>query len=268
MKIACFTVDLDRDVNIPSAAHNRACSMDRGSGTGARFGSSGEGADILTAMLDGLGVRGTFFAEARALENTGADLGDNEAALHGLDHEDLTGKECGMPMSREEVEDTLGEAMDIIEGIRGRRPIGFRAPYMRFDPSMYDILKDLGIRYDSSVYSGGEHGHVPFRVYEGITEFPVSRGLDRDGKRMSAYLWPMHEGLRTSQDYIDLADRTEDGVFVLATHTWHMVESRERGRMSEAEAGRNAENVRKVIEGLMDLGFGFLTMGEAHARYR
>ena len=42
---------------------------------------------------------------------------------------------------------------------------------------------------------------------------------------------------------------------VLATHTWHMVETRDGGVMGPGWVRENAERVRDVISGILDLGF-------------
>jgi hypothetical protein len=72
----------------------------------------------------------------------------------------------------------------------------------------------------------------------------------------------MHEAKRGPEDYLRLASAMDEGVFVVATHTWHMAESREMGMMSEAEIKNNAGNVRKVLEELIDSGMTPLTMAE------
>lgn len=88
----CFTVDVDRDVNIPIKGMNKAGSMDRGSGKTPRYDSSAEGLRILTELLDEMGVKATYFAEGRTLMNIGAQaLFGREVGIHGLDHEDMTG---------------------------------------------------------------------------------------------------------------------------------------------------------------------------------
>ena len=63
-----FTVDADRDVNIPIPGSVAAGSIDRGSGTGPRFSSSERGMSVLVDLLDDIGVRGTFFLEGRTAE--------------------------------------------------------------------------------------------------------------------------------------------------------------------------------------------------------
>lgn len=262
MRTICLTVDLDRDANIPSGDSLQACSADRGSGTEPRFSSSRKGTELLVGLLDEMGVKATFFAEARTLKETDASdmLTGHEIALHGLDHEDFTGGSCGIKMDDDEIRDVLAKGKDMIKDLSGKYPRGFRAPYMRFDPSKYHILEDIGMKYDSSVYAEINERMIPYSI-GGITEFPVPQGTDANGKRMMAYLWPMHEGKRGPEDYIRMAMRMKEGVFVLATHTWHMAETVAGGPMDEGQIETNMDNLCRTVEALTDDGFGFETMG-------
>ena len=63
-----FTVDMDRDVNIPLEGTNRAGSIDRGHGTEARFESCEKGMEIILDVLDSFGMKATFFVEGRTSE--------------------------------------------------------------------------------------------------------------------------------------------------------------------------------------------------------
>jgi Predicted xylanase/chitin deacetylase len=244
---ACFTVDLDRDVNFLDSG-NKAGSLNRGQGTAPRFGSSEKGAKIIQEILDETGIKATFFAEARTLSGTNAfeSICDNEIAVHGVDHEDIT------LMTENELETMLLEANDIVKGITGKRPKGFRAPFMKYDERSFPILKEIGIKYDSSSYGNS------ITEIGGIKEIPVSQGTDAKGRKMAAYLWPMHEGTRSPDDYTELASKND--IFVFATHTWHMVESRDRGLMDADGIRKNKEDLAHIIYSLLDSGFKFSTM--------
>jgi len=244
---ACFTVDLDRDVNFLNG-NNRAGSLDRGNGTAPRFTSSEIGAKIIQEVLDETGIRATFFVEATTLQriNSFETICGNEIAMHGMDHEDIT------LMTEAEMETMFGNASDIVKRMTGKRPKGFRAPFMKYDERSFKLLEEAGMVYDSSSY-----GNTVTRI-GGITEIPVSCGTDADGKRIAAYLWPMHEGVRSPDDYVKLA--MKNNVFVFATHTWHMVESRHRGLMGADERTKNKEHLAHIISSLLDNGFKFVTM--------
>ena len=260
----CFTVDLDRDVNVCIEGKLAAGSMDRGSGTSPRYGSSAEGLIALTDILDELGMKATFFAEGRTLENMDniGCLSGHEVGIHGLEHEDFTG--CsGVTVNTTLLDAIIARSTDIVKDCVGRRPTCSRAPYMKIDEYIYEILYKHGIRYDSSEYAPLDKKMRPYTVGPGIAEVPVPEGTDAGGNKISAYLWPMHEGKRPPADYLRMASELEDGIFCLGTHTWHMVESRKGGRMGGAERAANAANVRKVLEGIIDAGFEPMTIPAA-----
>ena len=239
-----FTVDVDRDVNIKIDGKDAAGSIDRGNGTNPRFVSSEEGLRIILDMLDGIGVKGTFLMEGRTAETIDClSLSGHCIGFHGYDHEDLTtvsDPESVMRRGYEAVKDNVST------------PVCFRAPYMSIDDRVYGVLSSLGIRHDSSVYA--EPGVPSYKVGD-VTEHPVAKGKDKDGRTIAAYLWPLHEGKRGYGDYVDLARSMGDGDLILSTHSWHMVERRESGRMSEEDIGKNLEDVKKVIDLILDEGF-------------
>ena len=258
MKALCFTVDLDRDSNINVPGQTSAGSIDRGSGIEPRFDSSLQGLRILSELFDECGLKATFFAEGRTLENIGSGeyLEGHEVGVHGYDHEDLT------LLRADEKATVIQRSIDVVKDITGKYPKCFRAPYMRTDEETMKILSKAGIRYDSSQYA--ELGRRMFPTMNGnICEIPVPEGKDRDGNKIVSFLWPMHEGKRGPEDYIEMASFVEEGIFNIATHTWHIVESRSDGVMSGERAKRNIDNVRKLIISLMDMGFEPLTIPDA-----
>ncbi len=257
MKQLCFTVDLDRDVNDAIAGSTAAISLDRGSGISPRFSSSAEGTAILLDLLDDIGIKCTFFAEARCLKETGIGktMSKHEVALHGLDHEDFSGSRTGIEFTEEEMRNILKEAIQIIKDETYTSPVGFRSPYMSPNPKMMWFLKECGIIYDSSMYEEISPTLKAYKSYFGPVEIPAVKGKDSTGKTITSYLWPMHEGKRKPSDFVDLGNQIMDGIFVLATHTWHMVESRSSGHMDKAWIEDNYQMVRDVITGLLDSGF-------------
>jgi peptidoglycan/xylan/chitin deacetylase (PgdA/CDA1 family) len=260
MRIMCFTVDFDRDVNLAIPGRAEAGSLDRGSGTDARFSSSVRGARMLSGLLDEIGVPATYFAEGRTLEVAGdpSVFGGHEVGVHGYDHEDL--ERCG----DDDVRSIIERAKAAVRDVTGRSATSFRAPYMRPSDRISDALPDAGIKVDSSRYSPLSPSMIPYTVAGGrVTEIPVPEGTDSNGKKISAYLWPMHEGRRSPEDYLGMASEVLEGVFVLATHTWHVCESRSSGVMDTPEIERNIENMKKVLEGLLDMGYRAETVSRA-----
>ncbi len=267
MRILCFTVDLDRDVNEPVMGSVCAASRDNGNGNAPRFVSSGKGTERIVEMLDDLGVRGTFFAEVRTLHRSGAFnyVKGHEVALHGMDHEDFSGEKTGIHMDEGDMREIIERSISLIRDCVGYQPKGFRTPYMNVNDALMSFLPEYGIRYDSSYYSYIQPEMRPYRLESGIIEIPVPKGNDKNGKSITSYMWPMHEGERKAEDFIDLARNVKDGIFVLATHSWHICETYSKGILDEVETTRNIDSVRTILETLMDDGFDVRTMSDSVA---
>jgi len=259
----CFTVDVDRDVNECVPGRRDAVSLRC---SGARYTSSEAGTNILLDILDEIGIKATFFAEARTLENINFEAGNNEVAMHGLDHEDMTGKVSGVHITDGELHEIMNTSMSIIKERTGKVPKGFRAPYMRTDARIMNTLKKNGIVYDSSVYADVSKTMYPYDTGNGVIEIPIPVARDGNGKKIFGYLWPMHEGLRKPEDYIKMANCVEDGVFVIATHSWHMTESRE-GIMDAERIRKNADSVKEIITSVLDSGFRAVRMTDVADAY-
>ena len=265
MRTLCFTVDLDRDVNEPVLGSVCAASKDRGQGNSPRFSSSGRGTERLVEMLDDLGVKATFFAEARTLHRSGAFnfIKGHEVALHGMDHEDFSGEKTGIHMDEGDMREIIERSISLVRDCVGYQPKGFRAPYMNADDTLMSFLSEYGIRYDSSYYAYIRPEMLPYRLENRMAEIPVIKGSDSNGRPITSYLWPMHEGERDAQDYIDLARQVESGVFVLATHSWHICETYSGGVLPDEAVEGQIDRIRAIIGTLMDDGFTVRTMSES-----
>ena len=255
-----FTIDVDRDVNFAIPGVSGAGSIDRGAGIAPRFTSSERGLKLLCELLDEVGVIGTFFIEGRTAEIIDCSpVSDSCIGLHGYDHEDLTGETTGLTYTREDVQGILDRGFAAVESNVGR-PRCFRAPYMTATNDILSIVQSMGIGCDSSSYYRMSDVGVVDEPIPGMVRYPVPKTKDMNGKTMAAYLWPMHEGRRRPSDYVWMASTVRDGPLVLATHSWHIVESREDGMMSEDRVEENLNNVRKILEGILDQGFTSVPM--------
>ena len=187
--------------------------------------------------------------EGRTAEDTYCSmLSVHCIGLHGYDHEDLLGTETGVVP---DVREVLRRGYDAVSDALSR-PTCFRAPYMTADRAVLEAVRGLGITADSSFYTSVGGPTDPYELH-GMTEYPVPKARDSRGKTIAAYLWPMHEGRRMPEDYVRMAEGMS--TLVLATHTWHMVETRDGGVMGPGWVRENAERVREVIAGILDLGF-------------
>ena len=258
MRQLCFTIDLDRDVNDAVLGSSAAISIDRGSGTAPRFISSEKGTMVLLDLLDDLGIRATFFAEARTLRETGVGkvISRHEVAMHGYDHEDLTGVRSKVYLAHGELRSIVERSIQVIRDETGQSPSGFRSPYMDPNDELLDFLYEYGVSYDSSRYSYVSDVVKPYPSGSpALMELPALKGMDSNGKYITSYLWPMHEGKRGPKDFIALGESVKEGVCMIATHSWHMVESRSGGSMGQNDIAVNYDSTREVLSSLIDLGF-------------
>ena len=265
MKALCFTVDLDRDVNIPVKGRREAGSFDRGNGTQPRFESTVRGTELLVEMLDSLHIDATFFAEARALHSSGAYqyLDGYEVAMHGLDHEDLTGLKTGISLDYGELREIVERSISMIRDCTGMSPKGFRSPYMLANEDLLSFLPEYGITYDSSYYVYADSVVRPYRLDGGLLEIPVVKANDAFGNPITSYLWPVHEGKRPKEDIVSMARELDDGVFVLVTHSWHVCETQGSGKLDDDKVKENISSIRWILETLIDEGFRPMSMAEA-----
>jgi len=262
MRCAAFTLDVDRDVNVPrEGLVEAAC---RGSPI-PRYSSTIQGLKMILDMLDGLGIKGTFFLEGEAAEVLSADIDlrdlmrGHEVAAHGYAHEDLTGESTGIIPSEEWLDAIIGRSLAAIEDVTGARPRGFRAPYQHINELVEGVLQRRGLMYDSTLFAEMSSGLRPYRLSSGLIEVPLAQGRDATGRRMQSYLWPLHEDRRNVDDYLRLTEQHKDGLFVLADHSWHVMESLSGLRAperAEVEVGK----VHDILQGIMDQGVEFMTL--------
>jgi peptidoglycan/xylan/chitin deacetylase (PgdA/CDA1 family) len=274
MTYVAFTVDVDRDANMPSHGKVGGVSRPIGGDHTPRFSSSARGLEILVDLLDEIGLRGTFFLEARTASEISKEisikdlLAKHEIACHGFEHEDLTGKDTGIPLSKDDIYFIMENANDTLEQVTGRKPIGFRAPYLNVGEDVLDVVHEVGFEYDSSLTGDlSDHPVSPWLLPNELVEVPLAIGKDVHGKRIYSYLWAMHEEKRVPGDYIRLMERAGGGFLVLATHSWHLVETFLRGKLDPDQVKRGLGSVRSVIEGALDLELEFLSIEDFLVRH-
>jgi hypothetical protein len=73
----------------------------------------------------------------------------------------------------------------------------------------------------------------------------------------------MHEGKRSPSDYEHLASTVKQGCLVLATHAWHLVETYDRGVLSDVDRDANVRTLEKALRMIKAQGLEFVTAGEA-----
>jgi len=269
MRRCSFTVDVDRDVNQACQGQVCAVSAPRDGDDRPRFASSAKGLETIVDVLDSLDIRGTFFFEARtAMElskhiDLPSLMSGHEVACHGYDHEDLTGQKTGVHLDQGHVEEILERSISSIREIFGSSRLGFRAPYQACDGNVDRMLYEKNFVYDSSRTQAIQDGAVwPYRNEIGLVEAPVASGIDKNGKKIVGYLWPMHEGKRNVDDYVHLIGQFEEGLLVIADHSWHMAENFSSGAYGMEEAKKQREAVRELLSRALDAGLEFVRIDD------
>ena len=99
-------------------------------------------------------LRGTFFVLGRLLEKR-PEIGEwiveqgQELALHGFEHDLLTGK------NPDQFKQELERSLQAFRQITGAHPLGFRAPSWSINEDnlwVLEILESFGFAYDSSIF--------------------------------------------------------------------------------------------------------------------
>ena len=133
----------------------------------------------IVKLMDAENIPATFFFPAWSLKLAPeqADVinnsGRHEIAVHGWIHELNTSLDAATE------ERLLRQAMDTIENITGRRPVGYRAPSWNHSPNTLRIIRDMGFLYESSLM----HDDRPYELLQdgeatGVVELPVEWILD------------------------------------------------------------------------------------------
>lgn len=163
-----------------------------------QYSISYKGAKILDSLLDAHGVRATFFTTAKFAQHypkliKSLSKKDHEIALHGYAHHHDYSK-----MPKEDSLNYLKKGKFEIEKLTKKKIMGFRAP--RILPPAYEILKKIGIKYDSSLhptYVPGRYNRflskrLPF-VEGGIRIIPIS--VTKNLRAPISWLWFRNLGL-------------------------------------------------------------------------
>ncbi|MGH7474858.1 MAG: XrtA system polysaccharide deacetylase [Longimicrobiales bacterium] len=110
--------------------------------------------ELLLALLDEFGVRGTFFVLGWVAERQPALVrrictAGHEVASHGWDHRRVTAQ------TPQQFNDSVRRTKELLESITGSRVLGFRAPSFSITPGhewALDTLIETGHAYDSSLF--------------------------------------------------------------------------------------------------------------------
>ena len=136
-----------------------------------QYGSR-QGIPRIRALLDRHGVRASFFYpavsallhpdEVRAVADEGHEIG-----IHSWIHEANTQLPAGVER------DLTFRAADTLERLAGRRPVGIRTASWDFSVDTMDIIRELGLLYDSSLMADDDPYELEVQgEATGIVELP------------------------------------------------------------------------------------------------
>lgn len=263
--IACLTFDFDAVSGVIAQGLHTPTPISRG-----EFGVVG--AERMLSLLEGHGIKSTWFIPGHTLE-TYPDMSERVvAAGHEIGHHGWTHM-TPVEMSRDEEEAGLVRANAVIEKISGRPARGYRSPAWDLSENSIELLLKHGFIYESSMMG---HDCSPYYARTGdvisidqpmrfgaetpLIEMPISWSLDDyphfefvQTKRYRLQgLMPTQSVLQNWLDDFDyMIQNTEWGVL---TYTCHPFVSGRGHRMLMLE---------RLIAGLQQLGAAFLTMEEA-----
>jgi len=190
------------------------------------------GVPRILELLDRFEAPSTFFVPAvSALLHEGeaksyVDSG-HEVALHGWIHE----RNAELPPSAER--DLTFRAADTLERLTGTRPVGIRTPSWDFSENTLDIIRELGLAYDSSLMADNDcYEILADGEPTGIVELPVEWIRDdapyfvMDRFTAQRPYTPPRGVLSIWRDEFDLA-YADGGLFQLTLHP-HVIGHRSR----------------------------------------
>lgn len=110
-------------------------------------------------VLDGTGIKGSFFIPGFTAELHPDVVGRIDAAGHEIGHHGYLHEQTDT-LSDAHEEAVLVHGLKVLERLTGHRPVGYRSPGWELKPGSPDLLKRYGFVYDSSLMGND----IPYRV--------------------------------------------------------------------------------------------------------
>jgi peptidoglycan/xylan/chitin deacetylase (PgdA/CDA1 family) len=150
---------------------------------------SGEvGTPRLLRLFDRYEIPTTWFIPGHSIETFPDQMRDvvaagHEIAMHGYSHENP------IAMTPEQEEAVIDRSIELIEGLSGRRPTGYVAPWWEFSAVTNQLLLERGIRYDHSLMHDDFHPYY-VRVEDSWTKIDYTQSAE-------AWMRPLVRGRTT-----------------------------------------------------------------------
>ena len=212
---ACFSVDVD--ATSPYLWHYRDGLPNGIAAPEHRQYGMRQGLSRLVAMLDRLGIKGSFFVPGVVAEENpdllpGLVKRGHEIGLHGYYHEIVA------DTSDQRFTDALAASIELFIAQTGQKPAGFRSPAWEMTPHMLAQLSSYGL-WDSSLMGSD----TPYTISD-VTEVPVR--WDNDDAIFFKFLGAGDKPPRTDHEVFSQwqdeagAQRRSGGLFMLTVHDW------------------------------------------------
>jgi len=133
--------------------------------------------DYFFSKLDNYGIKITVFVLGELIQEYGElikKISDNghEIAIHGWDHALLNKKNNALFLKE------ISKTKDDLEELIGKEVVGYRSPCFSIDNEKLKILKDIGIKYDSSYIRFSDHplyGNLSMSSFQKIDDLVYNK---------------------------------------------------------------------------------------------
>lgn len=177
---------------------------------------------ILTALARAA-VAASFYIPGWVAERNPATVEQIAAAGHEIGHHGYL-HEPPATLSAEEEAEVLDRGSEILRGIVGEAPVGYRSPSWELSDVSLDLMSERGFRYDSSLMgsdapywvSAGDSAMVELPIHWALDDYPYFVFAPTDGRRLQAAPEQVESTWRDAFDEL----YRRGGVFTLTMHPY------------------------------------------------